>query len=551
MKSIYKKKHILLTVVLFTAILLSSCRKYLDLNPLSSFASDAFWTSQNNATLALAGVYRGNIQMLDAGEFSATDWWSYHGMLFLEFATDNVYDRRGDNTGLNILTNGTLTNSDIYLSYYWSLSYARIARCNYFIENVGKTPMDKALVSRMMAEARFIRATQYFYLSTYFGDVPLVTKSLTAAQANVVTKTAKADVATYIISELNNIATILPRFSALTSAEKGRASKQAALAFLGRIQLAQGLYADAATTYSTLITYGDNIIDANYSSLFDGSNESSKEIIFATQYVKDVAPNAMQLHNFPSIVGGYQIFCPLGSMIESYEFNDGTPFSYTDVRYNPLNIGQNRDPRLGYNVLWNGQTFGTYSYISHPDSSNSKDQLSLTKQATRTGYGLRKFNNISFIGSDLANSGTDLPIIRYAEVLLSYLEAKLENGDAITQTLLDATINQVRQRSSVNMPKVNETNPANLRIILRRERRNELAFEGIRLWDLLRWKSAATTLNGDFYGAPFPNATNLRKKGTTVDPYGRWYVTTKAFRVGVDETWPIPLSEVSINPNLK
>ncbi len=162
-----------------------------------------------------------------------------------------------------------------------------------------------------------------------------------------------------------------------------------------------------------------------------------------------------------------------------------------------------------------------------------------------------RFTNPGFIGTDLANSGTDLPIIRYAEVLLSYLEAKLENGDAITPPLLDSTINRVRQRSSENMPKVTETNSELLRVILRRERRNELAFEGIRLWDLLRWKTAANVLNGDFYGAPFQGATNLRKKGTTIDLYNRWYVKSKAFRAGTDETWPIPLSEVSINPNLR
>lgn len=551
MRSIYQFKTTVFLGLFSLALSLTACKKNLDLTPLSSFSSDAFWTSQSNAALALAGVYRGNIQMLDAGEFSATDWWSYHGLLFLELASDNAYDRRGDNSGLNTLTNGTLTNSNAYISQYWSLSYARIARANYFIENVDKTPMDAAIIERMKAEARFIRATQYFYLSQYFGAVPLVTKTLTAAEANVVTKSPKADVAAFVITELKAVAAVLPRYSELTAAEKGRASSQAALAFLGRAQLGEHLFADAAATYATIINYGDNNIDPNYSSLFDGTNESSKEIIFATQFLKDLAPNAMQLHDFPAIVGGYHLFNPLGSLVESYEFKDGTPFSYADARYNAADVGQNRDPRLSYNVLYNGQNFGSYKYVSHPDSTNSADQLTLTKQATRTGYGLRKFNNPSYIGSDLANSGTDLPIIRYAEVLLSYLEAKLESGELVTQALLDATINQVRGRSSVNMPPVTETDPTRLRVILRRERRNELAFEGIRLWDLLRWKVAADVLNGDFYGAPFPGAANLRKKGTTADAYSRWYVTSKAFRAGADEYWPIPLSEVSINPNLK
>jgi hypothetical protein len=67
----------------------------------------------------------------------------------------------------------------------------------------------------------------------------------------------------------------------------------------------------------------------------------------------------------------------------------------------------------------------------------------------------------------------------------------------------------------------------------------------------LRWKTIGQVLNGDFYGAAFPGAKNLRKKGTATDPYSRWYVTSKAFRVGIDELWPVPQSEVSINPNLK
>lgn len=177
--------------------------------------------------------------------------------------------------------------------------------------------------------------------------------------------------------------------------------------------------------------------------------------------------------------------------------------------------------------------------------------MTTTKQATRTGYGLRKFNDEGFSGN-LQNSGADVPIVRYAEVLLSYLEAKLENGDPITSDLLDKTINAVRKRSSVNMPAINVQSSTSLRTTLRNERRIELALEGLRYWDLLRWGIAKDVLKGDFYGAPFPNAKNLRiKSGGSKDPYSRWYVTSKSFRAGQDEHWPIPQNEVNINPNLK
>lgn len=545
--------RILLTVLLAVG-LFSSCRKELDKTPLDQFSNTTFWTSESNVMLALTGVYRGNIQMSvnpTGAEYSATDWWSYHGLLYLEFATDNAYDRRGDNSGLNTLTNGALTSANAYIGYYWTLSYARIARCNYFLENISKAPIDQSKITRMTAEARFIRATQYFYLSQYFGSVPLVTKVLTLSEANTVSKATRQQVMDYAESELKASAAALPRFAQLTSAERGRASAQVALAFLGRLYLGEQKYSDAAATYKQIIDYGENTIDPSFESLFNGTNESSSEILFATQYQQDLAPNAMQQHNYPAALGGYMLDCPLGSLVESFEFSDGTPFSYTDPRYVASDLGQNRDPRLKYTVLYNGRPFKNITYDSNPDDASSADQLTTTKQATRTGFALKKFNSEAFSGGDLQNSGIDLPIIRYAEVLLSYLEAKLENGEAIDQSLLNATINKVRGRTGVNMPAVTETNPALLRVILRRERRNELALEGIRYWDLLRWKTIGQVLNGDFYGAPFPAASNLRKKGTTTDPYGRWYVTSKAFRTGQDEYWPVPQSEVNINPNLK
>lgn len=555
MKSLYFSPNKIAKWCLPGLLLLGGCQDQLDKAPLSSYVNENFWTNESNVMLALTGVYRGNIQMAAApgtqAESSATDWWSYHGMVNLDMATDNAYDRRGDNSGINQLTNGNLTSSNAYLNNYWTASYSRIARTSYFIENISKATLDASKIKRMVAEARFLRACQYLYLSQTFGSVPLVTTTLSLQEANKVLKAPKTEVLAYATSELAAAAADLPRDRDMPTTERGRATKQAALAFLGRAQLAANRFSDAAATYKSIVDFGDNSIDPNFASLFNGTNEASKEMIFATQYVKDQAPNSMDQHFFPALNGGWHLFNPLGSLVESYEFTDGTPFSYSNPLFNVKDPSANRDPRLKYTVLFNGNAFQGLPYITHPDSTKSVDQLTTSKQATRTGFGMKKFNYEGLTG-DLMNSGIDLPIIRYAEVLLSYLEAKLEAGSAIDQGLLDQTINAVRGRASVNMPKITETNPDKLRIILRRERRNELAFEGIRLWDLFRWKTAADVLKGDFYGASFPGAKNLRKKNaTTTDPNSRWFVTSKAFRPGVDETWPIPLGEVSINPNLK
>ena len=144
----------LLALLLWAA---GGCRKQLDTVPLSSYTSESFWNSESNTLLALTGLYRGNIQMraipAAAAEFSATDWWSYHGLVLLDLATDNAYDRRGDNSGINRLTNGTLTADNPYLGNYWSSSYSRIARCNYFLENIGRAGLQPGPADRMQAEA--------------------------------------------------------------------------------------------------------------------------------------------------------------------------------------------------------------------------------------------------------------------------------------------------------------------------------------------------------------------------------------------------------------
>lgn len=550
MKKIFNGRFSKLTTLLILLIFSSvSCRKELDKTPLSNFSNTAFWTSEQNALLALTGMYRGEISV-NGGDVRPTDWWSYSGLLFIEMATDNAYDRRGDNSVLNRLTNGTLVNNNQVIGDYWRLSYGRVARCNYFMENVIKTPIAEEKIKRMIAEARFLRAAQYFYLSQYYGAVPLVTKVLTAEEANTVSKATKQEVVDFVISEFIAAAADLPRHKDILAPEFGRASKQAALAFLGRIQLSSGKFPDAADTYKTIIDFNDNIIDPNYENLFNGKNETSNELIFSTIYVENLLGNSLMQKTYMAKAGGFVFYNPLSSLVESYEFTDGTPFSYTDPKYDYTDISKNRDPRLAYTVFVNEQSFGGVKYISHPDSAASPDQLTTTKTATRTGYALRKYMVEGYSG-DLQRPGADIPVIRYAEVLLSYLEARIEAGDVINQALLDETINKVRGRATVNMPKITATVPAILRTILRRERRNELACEGIRYWDLLRWNMAGTVLQGRFFGASFPTAKILRKDGAFVDPNKRWYVTKKAFRTGIDETWPVPLSEVSINPNLQ
>lgn len=531
-----------------------SCKDELSPSPTNAYDNATFWTNKTNATIALTGVYRGNISTSQSNDMN--DFWSYSGLAFMDLATDNAYDRRGNNTGSSAildLTNGQLLPTNTVIAALWKGAYIRISLANNFLEHIDAVP-DTTQKSRMKAEAQFLRATTYFYLSQHFGAVPLVTKVLNSEEANQVTKETQANVEAFVTTELTAAASKLPRTRDLKANEAGRATRQAALAFLGRLQMAQKKYTEAIKTYQQIIDYGDNTIASDYKTLFNPINLGSTENIFTINYIGGQFPNFLPQHTYPSIVGGWSFFCPLESLASCYDFNDGSAFSYSSPLWNPVNIGQNRDPRFSASFIWPNSTFSGKKYVSSPDSTKSVDQLTNgAKQATRTGYGLRKYFDETFSGSLITGYGGGYPVIRYAEVLLSYLEAQLEAGQPISQDLLNKTINKIRGRASVNMPLITETNAELLRPILRKERRIELAFEGIRWWDIKRWGIGAQTLVGDFWGASFSGSkTTLNKPtGYAADPNSRWWVCKKAFRSGVDDKWPIPQTEQNINPNLR
>lgn len=536
----------LLFLICLTSFIVS-CE--LERNPLDQFSANTFWSSEENAMLALTGIYRTDA-LFNGPEYDPSDWWTYGGLIFMEFATDNAYDRRGDNANFHRMTNGTLLPNNSNLSNYWKHSYKKIARANYFLEGIDKLN-NSSQTKRYKAEARFLRATQYFYLSQFWGDVPLVTKTLTQDEANNVPKESKSTIIDFIVNEFRDCANDLPRFKDLKADEAGRACKQAALAFLGRTFLAEKRYSEAIEVYEEIIGYGDNEIDPDYKSIFLPSNENSSENIFSMQYIQDLAGNGMPQHAYPLKDGGWCLINICASLFEAYQFIDGSAFSYESPLYNPDNLGQNRDPRLDYTLYYNGAIFRGTPYYCHPDTVGHDQIASSTSQTCKTGFLIRKYFDESYTGN-INSYGGNIPIIRYAEILLSYLEAKLENGEIISQTLLNETINKVRGRESVNMPPIIETNPDKLRPLLRNERRVELAMEGIRYWDILRWGIAHEVLNGYVFGAPFPGSKRVSPlPDGTVDKYGRWYVSKREFRKDQDYTWPIPQNEQNINPNLR
>lgn len=541
-------KNILLVagVALFS---LQSCD--LERFPLTDMDESNFWKDENNAQLALTSLYRGNIT--NGLEFNVSDFWSYHGLLFMENLSDNAWDRRGENNPFFGISSGKLTNDNGFIKNYWAFAYKRIELCNRFLAGLETLP-DTNLKQRMKAEARFLRAAHYQYLASYFKDIPLVTVLLSGEEANNVKKESQTTVLDFCAKELKESADALPSFADISGNETGRACKQAALAFLGRVYMLQNKWKEAAGVYKQIIDYKENDIHPSYMELFlAGSGVGNKENIFYITYLENFFGAGFPQQILSAKDGGWSLSNPTAGLFESYEFKDGTPFSYDDPRYNPNNLGENRDPRLDYTIYYNGVTFKGSPYRLSPDyEAAAKERLDYSSEVSKTGFMWKKYFNESPI-SNLVSYSAVTPIIRYAEVLLGYLECLIESNESINQGVLDATINKIRGRQDVMMPPITETNPDKLRKILRNERRIELAFEGIRYWDLMRWHIAHKVLKGDVWGAPYPSSKLYETATKVIDPTGacRWYVGSRDFRESKDYQWPIPLSEQNINPNLR
>lgn len=519
--------------------------------PLTDLSEETFWNEEKNAELALTALYRGSIS--NGIEYNVTDYWSYHGFLFTEHLSDNAFDRRGENNPFFKISSGKLDSSNNFIVNYWKSAYKRIGACNRFLAGI-ENATDSDHKKRLIAEARFLRATQYHYLASYFKDVPLVTTVLTGEEANAVEKETQANILSWCITEFKAAAADLPRFKDIPASEVGRACKQAALAFAGRTYMLQEDWTNAADVYEEIINYGDNEIHSNYSELFwPKTGTANKENIFLIAYKENYFGAGFPQQILSAKDGGWSLSNPSAGLFEAYEFLDGTPFSYDDPRYNPNNLGENRDPRLDYTIYYNGATFMGSEYRMSPDyDASKKERIDYSSEASKTGFMWRKYFDENPI-TDLSSYSAVTPIIRYSEVLLSYLECLVEGGSTIDQTVLDNTINQIRGRMNVNMPDITETNVDKLREIVRHERRIELAYEGIRFWDLLRWNIAHEVLVGEIWGAPYPNSALYATSTKNVDPTGncRWYVGRRDFRNPQDYTWPVPQSEQNINPNLR
>jgi len=532
---IFNRIRIVSACILISIVSLSGCQKdLLDQQPLTDLSEGSFWSSEGDAMLALTGIYNGSSVGNNAYN---------NELLILASMTD---DSDYKNSKVGLIYSGYLVSSDTQVAgSIWQRGYRTIFKVNYFLANVDKVKMDAAKKAEVIAEAKFLRAYEYWALAMYYGGVPLVKKVLTVDESNSQVRATLAEVTDFAKTELVAAAKDLP--ATRPDSQKGRILKAAALAVKGRLELMDKKWADAVKTYKEIIDLNTHIIDPRYKAIFEEKGESSKEIILSTNCIAGLYGNPQnQLGYHPDVYGGYQEDGAFEELVSCYLMKDGLPIE-TSPLYDKSKPFENRDPRLYATIflpnytVFNGVKFTT---------ANS----GIGKLVGATGYGWKKYVTEGFAGAQ-GSSGDDIIHIRYAEVLLSYLEAKLENNEAITQALLDETINKVRGRAEVAMLNVTETDRTKLREIIRNERRVEFALERvIRYMDIRRWGIWFDVMEQQFHGMKLTDdpANYTASKVELTGKY-KGHLMTINKKGSHKRGWallPVPLTEIQLNSKL-
>jgi hypothetical protein len=459
------KNNIKYLIVSLTAMLCFGCSKdFLNQNPPDTIASTSFFKTKSDADLALTAIYSYFIQGYNYTASGNAGLGFGAGSAYWDSLSDNAYSGSFSNIAQGAITStvGGL-QTDAYTT-----SYRAIQACNNFLDNIGNVPLTPATSIQYVAEVKFVRAYYYFLLTQLYGDVvmPLHTLQFDDASKQLA-RTPKADVVKQIIDDLTYAATNLPN-----TAYAGHVVRGTALGYLTKVYLAQRQYQLAATTAKTIITEGKfSLYQGGYKNIFlkPGQNTANTEIMLSGRYnVPSAFSPADYLYTYSSS------FQPISNLVNDYEAKDGLPITSSPL-YDPKNPYNNRDPRLLATILTPGVLYkGGIPFVPAQIGATAGFLNKKGVDSTRA----------TVIGTQ---SDQDWIYLRYADVLLMYAEAQNEVSGP-DQSIYDA-VNAIRQRATVNMPKLPlGLSQSDMRTRIRHERRIELALEGQRYFDLKRWQ---------------------------------------------------------------
>lgn len=448
-------KKIYLFALVVIGLSLVSCDDFLNTDLKGEYTSDNYYTSAENATMAVNGIYN--------SLYGNTLW------IFGDVASDDAVKggNAGDQADINGINDFTAKSDNGVLNTYWQSAYETISRANNAIANIPGITMDATLQNRLVGEAKFLRAYSYFNLINIFGKIPLKLQPQNSSAAIYVDLSEVSVIYTQIEKDLTDAIAVLPTDYPL---EKGRVTKGAAYALLAKAQLYQKKYTESLTSIKSLEDLNQYDLLDNYSDLFKPGAENSVETIFGLRFVNNAEislGNNLNVWFAPSVEGGYYFNAPTQNYVDA--FIDKTTDNQDDPRLD-ASIGREGKP------WFNNSTFSS-------------------AWSEATGYLVKKYNEDMVAGVAKSQSTIPYHAIRYADILLMKAEAINELGgvDAISKAATE--VNLIRSRA--RLAPTTATTQATMRTVIRNERRKELGFEFHRFFDLMRWgKEAAEAALG-------------------------------------------------------
>lgn len=478
-------------------ILMTGCDDFLTTPPADQYTQANFWKNEEEVEAALTGVYE------------VLRGYSSNLILHSDVLTPNAA-KFDDPGGWRAIARGeALTTNDLFESA-WTSDYRGIGRANTVLANLDNAELAENVSDKIEGEAKFLRAFFYADLLDKFGGVPLITDQPSPSQSEQ-SRAEKSDILNQVLHDLTDAAALLPEDN-----DPGRVTKGAALAFKARILLYHKQWKEAAEIAQKVIDLDKYSLFPDYGGLFKVQNEHNQEVIWDIEYK---LPRFT--HNFVDQATVHADPAPLKGLIDAYWMKDGKPSSESSF-FEPSDPYKNRDPRLYQTVRLLGSMF------------NGK--VTTKSDVPETFIGAKKwtpYSDSTHMAEVTAGLSEVNPIvIRYAGILLIYAEAENEASGPI-QSVYNA-LNQIRQRSSVNMPKVTPgLSQKEMRQVIRHERRIELALEGYYYTDIRRWEIAKDVMNGpvyDFNGDVYAN---------------------RSYEAPKYNLWAIPTNQIDLNPNLQ
>lgn len=453
-----KNKIFKIILFLATIIMVASCEDFLEKNPNDKLSSATFWKTQADLESALAGCYQsltqgyiGNVSKLAFDQLSEN---GYGPNPWEGFTTAMQGEAEA--------TTGGVTSG------LYNQSFNGVSRCNILLAHIDDVPIeDESTTNRIRGEARFLRAYFYHQLAFYYGDVPKLLDEPSLEDTGL-PRSPKSEIIDLVNRDLDFAIENLP-----DEPYSGHAVKGSALALRARVALYESDWASAAKYAKEVMDLNTFSLANDYAGIFFGKQENNPEIIFSSKFL---AP--LTYHNLDQNVGYWLSFNVRPAFLKRYEMANGMAIDDEGSGYDPENPYLERDPRLRLSVF----AVEGEPWIYDQDGWGHG-------RIWPTGASPKKYVDPSVAAGYDTQSDQDIVLLRYADVLLTYAEAKNEVSGPV-QDVYDA-VNEVRARPGIDMPPL----PAGLsknemREHIRLERQVEMAFEGFAFADLKRWHTA-------------------------------------------------------------